>query len=196
MNNMGAFKVIIGLGNPGKKYSITKHNLGFMVLDAFADNRSMKWKNYKESAIISVGESIVLIKPLLFMNNSGSAIAPLVKKYLPRCQVDDIDFSDIIVVHDDMDIGFGQLRIKKGGSSGGHNGVQSIIDTLGTNEFSRVRMGIGRPSSDTDPVDFVLSNFTNEELIKMKSVILTASDAVSVLIEKGIHKAMNLFNVR
>lgn len=182
-------KFIIGLGNPGKKYSATRHNLGFTVLDNFAVGNSLDWKNYKDLAAVSLCGGFIVVKPALFMNKSGSAVAPLVKKYNP-------DSTDILVVHDDMDIDSGRIRIKKGGSSGGHNGVQSIIEALGTDQFSRIRIGIGRPPEGSDAVDFVLSNFTKEESALMKPVISRASEAVSVFIESGLQKAMNLFNGR
>lgn len=183
-------KFIVGLGNPGKKYSSTRHNVGFAVLDNFAEDKSLKWREYKDLAEISLCDDFLIIKPTLFMNRSGPAIMPLIKKYNP-------DFEDIIVISDDMDISFGTLRIKKGGSSGGHNGVESIIESLGTDEFCRMRIGIGRPPSDTvDAVDFVLSKFNQEEALKMKSVIPRASDAVSVFIDSGLQKTMNLFNKR
>ncbi|HAX61408.1 MAG TPA: aminoacyl-tRNA hydrolase [Elusimicrobia bacterium] len=181
-------KFVIGLGNPGKKYFATRHNIGFAVLDNFAEDKSLKWREYKDLAEISLCDEYLIIKPTLFMNRSGLAIMPLIKKYKP-------DFEDIIVVSDDMDISFGCLRLRKGGSSGGHNGVQSIIESLGTDEFCRMRIGIGRPPSDTlDAVDFVLSKFSRQEAFKMKSVISRASDAVSVFIDSGLQKTMNLFN--
>ncbi|MFA5780403.1 MAG: aminoacyl-tRNA hydrolase [Elusimicrobiota bacterium] len=189
-------KFIVGLGNPGKKYSSTRHNVGFAVLDNFAEDKSLKWREYKDRALVSVCDDFILVKPMLFMNLSGSAVESLVKKYLPRRQAGGTDFEDIIVVSDDMDISFGSIRIKKGGSSGGHNGVESIIETLGTNEFIRMRIGIGRPPSDTVAVDFVLSKFSQQEAIKMKSVIPRASEAVSVFIDSGLQKTMNLFNRR
>ncbi|PIU84189.1 MAG: aminoacyl-tRNA hydrolase [Elusimicrobia bacterium CG06_land_8_20_14_3_00_38_11] len=182
-------KFIIGLGNPGKKYSSTRHNVGFAVLDNFTEDKSLEWREYKDCALVSVCDDFILVKSMLFMNRSGYAIMPLIKKYNP-------DYEDIIVVCDDMDISFGTLRVRKGGSSGGHNGVESIIETLGTNEFCRIRIGIGRPPSNVDAVDFVLSKFTQEEALKMKSVISRASDAVSVFIDSGLQKAMNLFNKR
>ncbi|MFH0947855.1 MAG: aminoacyl-tRNA hydrolase [Elusimicrobiota bacterium] len=185
-------KIIVGLGNPGKKYSDTRHNIGFAVLDNFAEYKSLKWKEYKDCAVISLCDDFLIVKPTLFMNRSGLAIKQLVKKY----HAGSPDFSDIIVVHDDMDIESGRMRIRKSGSSGGHNGVESIIETLGTNEFCRIKIGIGRPGTDIDAVDFVLSDFTKEEALKMKSAILRASDAVSVFIESGIQKTMNLFNKR
>lgn len=190
-------KFIVGLGNPGKKYSSTRHNVGFAVLDNFAEDKSLKWREYKDSALVSVCDDFIIIKPMLFMNQSGLAVKPLVKKYLPPRQTGGQDFEDIIVVSDDMDISFGSIRIKKGGTSGGHNGVQSIIETLGTDEFCRLRIGIGRPPSGiVDAADFVLSNFTKKESEDIKPVISRASDAVSVFIDSGLQKTMNLFNRR
>ncbi|MEW6557099.1 MAG: aminoacyl-tRNA hydrolase [Elusimicrobiota bacterium] len=186
---MNAFKFIIGLGNPGKKYSATRHNIGFAVLNTFAASESLKWKEYKERVLIFLCDDFLLIKPVLFVNKSGSAIMPLIKKYNP-------DHNDMLVVHDDLDIEFGRIQIKKGGSSAGHNGVQSIIDAVGTDEFCRLRIGIGRPPENINPVDFVLSDFTKDELKKMKPVISRASEAVSVFIEAGVQKAMNVFNRR
>lgn len=180
-------KFIIGLGNPGKKYSATRHNIGFAVLDNFAEEKSLEWEEYKDRAAVSLRDDFIVVKPMLFMNKSGPAVASLIKKYNP-------DFEEIFVVHDDLDIDFGRIRIKKGGSSGGHNGVQSIIETLGTDEFIRMRIGIGRPPAGFDAVDFVLSKFSLEEARKIKPVILRASDAVFVFVEDGLQKAMNLFN--
>ena len=182
-----AFKIIVGLGNPGKKYSATRHNVGFAVLDNFSEDKSLKWREYKDRALISGCSDFLVIKPTLFMNRSGEAIIPLIKKYNP-------DFENIIVISDDMDLFLGSIRIRKGGSSGGHNGVQSVIDMLGTDQFCRLRIGICRPPENTDPVDFVLSNFTKKESEDIKPVLSRAADAVSVFIDSGLQKTMNLFN--
>ena len=184
---MNAFKMIIGLGNPGKKYSTTRHNVGFAVIDNFAEDESLKWREYKDRALISGCSDFLIMKPTLFMNRSGEAIIPLIKKY-------ELDFEDIIVISDDMDLSLGSIRLRKGGSSGGHNGVQSVIETLGTDEFCRLRIGIGRPPENTDPVDFVLSNFTKKESEDLRPVLSRAADAVSVFIDSGLQKTMNLFN--
>ncbi|MBI5573906.1 MAG: aminoacyl-tRNA hydrolase [Elusimicrobia bacterium] len=182
-------KFIVGLGNPGKKYFSTRHNIGFAVLDNFAEDKSLKWREYKDRTLISGRSDFLIAKPTLFMNRSGYAIMPLIKKYNP-------DYEDILVISDDMDLSSGNIRIRKGGSSGGHNGIQSVIDALGTGEFCRLRIGIGRPPENVDPVDFVLSNFTKEESKDLKPVISRASDAVSVFIDSGLQKTMNLFNKR
>src|SRR3989339_742295 len=178
-------KFIIGLRNPGKKYSRTRHNIGFTILDSFAEKRSLKWKEFKDNEIISDDNSFLLIKPMLFMNLSGSAVSPLVKKYNPDCE-------DILVIHDDLDIDFERINVKKSGSSGGHNGVQSIIDLLGTKELDRLRIGIGRPPEFIDPVDFVLSNFDKKEMDKLDTIINRAVDAAEVFVESDIQKTMNL----
>ena len=180
-------KFIVGLGNPGKKYSKTRHNIGFNIIDNFADKESLKWKEYKDCAFISSSEDYLLIKPVLFMNLSGPAIMPLFNKYNPDCE-------DIFVVHDDMDIELGRIKLKKGGSSGGHNGIQSVIDSIGTNEFLRMRIGVGRPPKSTDPVEYVLSNFSSEEFEKLDPVSSRAIDAISTFIEFGIQKTMNMYN--
>ncbi|MBN1383609.1 MAG: aminoacyl-tRNA hydrolase [Elusimicrobia bacterium] len=195
-------KLIIGLGNPGRKYSRTRHNIGFAIVDNFADRKSLKWKNYKDKADIVPSDNFLLIKPALFMNNSGSAVKPLIKKYLPDSaswrtgQAGNPDPEDIIVIHDDMDIEFGCIRLKRNGSSGGHNGVQSIIETLGTDNFSRLRIGIGRPPEFMDPVDFVLSDFNNREKKELKTIITKTEDVISFFLESGLQKAMNIFNKR
>lgn len=200
VNSWQNMRFIIGLGNPGRKYLTTRHNIGFTVLDNFADKESLKWKNYKDTAIVSAAAGFLLIKPVLYMNHSGPALMPLIKKYLPRCeagrQAGNPYLEDILVIHDDMDIEFGNIRLKQRGSSGGHNGVQSIIETLGTDDFARLRFGIGRPAEFDDPVDFVLSNFNKEEKKKLETIISKTADAVSVFLESGLQKAMNVFNGR
>jgi len=180
-------KLIIGLGNPGQKYSRTRHNIGFTVLDCFAGRHSLKWKDYKEIALINRGNSCVLVKPMVYMNNSGTGVIPFVKKYHPASD-------EMLVIHDDMDIACGVIKIKTGGSSGGHNGIQSIIDSLRFQEFARLRIGIGRPQASIDPVEYVLSGFEREEAGMLKNAVEKAADAVEYFIEYGIAKTSNIFN--
>ena len=180
-------KLIIGLGNPGQKYSRTRHNIGFAVLDCFAGKHSLKWKDYKGIALINKCDSYVLVKPMNFMNNSGQGVVPFIKMNRPSAD-------ELLVIHDDMDIACGKTKIKTGGSSGGHNGVQSIIDVLGTKEFSRLRIGIGRPPDGVDPVEYVLSGFNKEEATLLSPVVEKAADAVEHFIEHGIVKTLNVFN--
>lgn len=180
-------KLIIGLGNPGQKYSRTRHNIGFAVLDRFAGRNSITWKDHKGVALSGKNDSLVLVKPTDFMNNSGRGVAPFAAKYRPSPD-------EMLVIHDDMDIAFGSMKIKPSGSSGGHNGVQSLIDVLGTREFARLRIGIGRPPEGVDPVEYVLSGFAREELPLVKDIVERAADAIECFVAEGIVKATNAFN--
>lgn len=184
--------LIVGLGNPGKTYSKTRHNLGFMVLDALSykfsipiDNES---KNYIYGKGTIQGKDVILAKPLTFMNRSGLAVKSLLGKF--------ITIKDIIVIHDDLDLNTGILKIKRNGSSGGHKGIESIIENIGTKDFIRVRLGIGRPevSGSLRPEDYVLSNFTRREQPLIKKNIEKAVDAIGMIIDKGFSYAQNKFH--
>jgi len=158
-------KLIVGLGNPGSKYAITRHNVGFMVLDELAKKLGLKFttnKNYL--ADWAKNETVELVKPQTFMNNSGSAVSKVIQKHnlLPQ---------DILIVMDDIDIELGKLRFRTEGSSGGHKGMQSIIDTLGTDKFARLKIGIGRPPVGAEPDEYVTQKFTPEQLDKIKVII-------------------------
>ncbi|OQA90894.1 MAG: Peptidyl-tRNA hydrolase [Elusimicrobia bacterium ADurb.Bin231] len=179
-------KFIVGLGNPGKKYSKTRHNIGFMVLDRFAETANLSWKHSGDRAYISSGDNFMLIKPQLYMNNTGTALSLTIKKY--------ISHENILLVYDDMDIDLGRIKIKKTGSAAGHKGVQSVIDVLDTREFCRLRVGIGRPPENIDPVDYVLSEFKKSEMELLKTSIETSSQAISAYLDYGISVAMNKFN--
>ena len=180
-------KLIIGLGNPGQKYSKTRHNVGFAVLDCLAVRQEAVWNDFKGIAKIIKNDSYTLVKPSVFMNNSGEAIARFVGRGVLR-------EDGVLVVHDDMDLDCGKIKIKTGGSAGGHNGIQSIIDVLGTSEFPRLRIGIGRPPGGVDPADFVLSVFRQEEAALIKNVVERAADAAEYFIEHGTAKTANIFN--
>ena len=180
-------KLIIGLGNPGQKYSRTKHNIGFAVIDCYARRHSLKWKEYKDIALINRNDCCLLVKPTVFMNNSGQGVMPFFKKFHPAAD-------EMLVVHDDMDLAGGTIKFKTGGSAGGHNGVQSIINILGTPEFARLRVGIGRPPADVDAVEYVLSGFEREKSLLFKNTVEKSTDAVECFIEYGIVKAENIFN--
>ncbi|MBI2414812.1 aminoacyl-tRNA hydrolase [candidate division WWE3 bacterium] len=163
-------KLIVGLGNPGTKYKNNRHNLGFILVDKLARELNCNWKledRFKSEMVkykMKDGEFIFLCKPTTFMNNSGEAIS-LVKSYFK------IEDDDVIVVHDDLDLSFLQKKKQKGASSAGHNGVQSVIDCLGTDEFWRLRVGIGRPlNQDVNSADWVLKDFTDDELLKIKEL--------------------------
>lgn len=163
-------KLIIGLGNPGTKYRNTRHNVGFMVLDQLVKHLKLKFKTSKTIPADYVWtDDTELIKPQTFMNRSGYAVSRVINKH-------GLSPKDILVVSDDLDLEIGKLRQRSSGSSGGHNGIQSIIDRIGTNEFSRLKIGIGRPPIGTDPSDYVLRSFRPDELVLLKPAIEKAVD--------------------
>jgi peptidyl-tRNA hydrolase, PTH1 family len=173
--------VVVGLGNPGRFYERTRHNAGYLVADELARRHAGSWRKRKkaEAAPITLGlTDATLLKPTTFMNNSGSAVSD----YRPE---------DLIVIHDDLDLEAGTVRVKVGGGAGGHNGLRSIIGRMG-NDFVRVRIGIGRPPTGFGVTDYVLSRMDSV----MKEAIPTAADAVEFLLEHGPEAAMNRFNVR
>ncbi len=157
-------KLIVGLGNPGKKYTRTRHNVGFMVLDGLAKDLGIKFKDNKARKVIfAKTDTLELIKPQAFMNNSGLPIPDIAKKH-------NVATTDILVILDDIDMELGKIRFRKSGSSGGHKGMQSIINHLGTDEIARIKIGIGR-SNTMEPDRYVTSLFTTTELNKIKKAI-------------------------
>lgn len=185
-------KLIFGLGNPGKKYQKSRHNLGFCILDSLAKRLNVDLEQRRHKSLIGKGrigkEKIVLAKPLTFMNNSGVSVAFLVRSLK-------IPLKNLVVICDDIDLPLGKVRIRKKGSSGGHKGLESVIQELGTNEFPRLRMGIGRPFQGLDPREYVLKNFTKEENLLVKKIVDRTGEALIVLVEEGITPAMNKYNV-
>lgn len=183
--------LIVGLGNPGLAYRHNRHNVGFMVADALADKLEIPLKRVKFKAQIGNGKlediPIIIAKPLTFMNKSGEAVAPLVRYFK-------VPLERLLVIHDDMDLPLGTLRMRPSGGSAGHNGMLSIFDKLGTNDIPRLRVGIGRPPGRMDPADYVLQDFpkSDEELLKM--VIAQACEAALAFITTGLEKAMNTYN--
>jgi len=183
-------KIIVGLGNPGKKFEKTRHNLGFMVLDKFSrKNKFPKFKMQKEFlAEISEKkiekEKIILAKPQTFMNNSGKSVKILTRTF-------NLEPKNLFVIHDDLDIPLGKIKISFGRGSAGHRGVQSIIDEIGTRDFVRFRIGIGRANNRKD---FVLQKFSKKEKKVLKEVIELTCQAIKIAIKEGIEKAMNEFN--
>ncbi len=187
--------LLVGLGNPGKTYVTTRHNCGFMVLDKIADSFSIPLGKRKFNALIGrgfiEGVDVILAKPMAFMNRSGLPVHQI-KQYF------NISCKDILIVHDDMDLPFGTLRIKQKGGSGGHNGVKSLIEFLGSRDFSRLRIGIGRgirsSGKDIDVTTYVLSEFSYNEKENLDQIITTGQDAIITILCKGIKYAMNCFN--
>lgn len=183
--------VIVGLGNPGEKYSQTRHNVGFMVINHLCRLHNIKLDQNKCQARIGDGDiegkQVVLAKPTTFMNLSGQSVAQLCK----RCR---ISSSQIIVIHDDVSLPVGKLRVRSQGSSGGHNGIQSIIACLGTKEWTRIRIGVGAPSKGIDMAEFVLSRFEDEEKAIIAQSIELAAITVATIISEGVSAAMNKLN--
>ena len=181
--------LVVGLGNPGPNYAKTRHNLGFMVAEILADRIGEKFKVHKKSgAEVATGRlagrSVVLAKPRVYMNESGRQVGPLAKFY-------SVAPADIVVIYDELDIDFGRIRLKLGGGEGGHNGVRSVAAALGTKDFQRVRIGIGRPPGRKDPAAYVLENFTAAERADVPTVCEQAADATELLIAQGLEPAQN-----
>ncbi|MEI7716337.1 MAG: aminoacyl-tRNA hydrolase [Mycobacterium sp.] len=181
--------LVVGLGNPGDNYTRTRHNVGFMVADLLAVRLGSTFKAHKRSGaeVVSgrlAGHSVVVAKPRCFMNESGRQVGPLAKFY-------SIAPADIVVIHDDLDLDFGRIRLKLGGGEGGHNGLRSVAAALGTKDFQRIRIGIGRPPGRKDPASFVLENFTAAERGEVPTIYEQAADATESLIELGLEPAQN-----
>lgn len=187
-------KLIVGLGNPGVAYSRNRHNIGFACLRHFARNYNIRLDKKQSQARTGSGnidgETVFLARPQTFMNLSGKSVSRLVNRFK-------VDFDDLIVIHDDLDLPLGRIRIRQGGGSGGHKGIESIIGELGSRSFIRVRIGISRPSknaSEDEIIDYVLSDFTPEEERVIKKAIARVSDAIICLIAEGLEAAMNRYN--
>ncbi len=186
-------KLIIGLGNPGTKYHLTRHNLGFLVVDELAEIHGINLSKKKFNALtgegILWGESAVLAKPQTFMNLSGTAVRGLFGFYK-------LAVRDLLVVHDDLDLEPGAVRIKAGGGAGGHKGLGSIIESLGEADFVRIRLGIGKPPMKEQTEGYVLQRFAPDELEQTAQAVHRACDVVEALIASGLQTAMNRFNSR
>ena len=186
-------KLIAGLGNPGAEYAHTKHNVGFMLVDALAEELGIDAWREKFNALVAEGrigaEKVLLVKPLTYMNESGRALAPLLDWYKLAPE-------ELIVVHDDMDIAVGTIRLRRKGSAGGHNGIKSLLAHIGSQEFSRVRIGIGRPLPGWTVVRHVLAPFSAEDGPKVHEAIAYLLPAVECIVTDGIDMAMNRYNPR
>ncbi|MGB9880602.1 MAG: aminoacyl-tRNA hydrolase [Anaerolineae bacterium] len=183
-------KLIVGLGNPGSSYARNRHNVGFQCVERFIRRHGLASEKIMFKALVTAGQinstKVVLARPLTFMNLSGQAVRPLLRWY-------HIALSDLLVVYDDLDLPLGKIRLRQRGGSGGHKGMRSIIEALGSEEFPRLRIGIGRPLHG-DPQDYVLSDFTPDESILMEDVYERAVNAIELFITEGIVAAMNKCN--
>jgi len=183
--------LIIGLGNPGKEYRLTRHNVGFRVVDRLARQQGIQFSKRRGGARIGEGrlggKRVVLAKPQTYMNKSGVAVKKLVKAL-------GIPLDHLVVVHDDLDLACGRMKIKEGGGHGGHKGVQSIIEELGSADFLRVKVGIGKPPDPEEGADYVLSRFAADERALIKESVEQAAEAIEALIVSGKDQAMNKYN--
>ena len=181
--------LVVGLGNPGPAYAKTRHNIGFMVADVLASRIGSAFKAHKKSGAEVLtgqlaGRPVVLAKPRCYMNESGRQVGPLAKFY-------SVPAANVVVLHDELDIDFGRIRLKFGGGEGGHNGLKSVASALGTKDFQRVRIGVGRPPGRKDAAVFVLEAFNSTERPEIPTICEQAADATELLITQGLEPAQN-----
>lgn len=183
--------MIVGLGNPGPAYRHTRHNFGFLAIDELANACGIQVKRLKFKAMIGEGRyaesKLILVKPMTFMNESGKAVSPLLRFYK-------LPISNLLVIHDDLDLPLGTLRLRPSGGTSGQRGMASIITQLGTQDFPRMRLGISRPPGQMDPVDYVLKDFLPSETELQKIVLRTAVEASQMFITQGLTRTMNQYN--
>lgn len=184
-------KLIVGLGNPGKQYHQTRHNVGFDVLDKCVKSFQLEFNKQKFKGIYAESmihnEKVIFLKPLTYMNLSGESVRPFMDYFK-------IDLADLVVVYDDLDIPPGKIRLRQKGSAGGHNGIKSLIAHLGTQEFNRIRVGVGRPLNGEAVVHYVLNGYSKEELVPMEQAVNKTVEALEASIQKPFIKVMNEFN--
>jgi peptidyl-tRNA hydrolase, PTH1 family len=185
--------LVAGLGNPGEEYALTPHNLGFMVVDRLAERNGIRVTRRDSKALVGVGEiggrPVMLAQPQTFMNLSGPSLRQLMEKH-------EIGTADLVVVHDELDLPWTGLRIRPRGSAAGHNGVDSVIRSLGTNEFIRVRLGIDPGHPIRDGAEFVLAPFKRSQMKELEEIVDYAAEAVESIVAEGVEKAMTRFNRR
>lgn len=185
--------VIVGLGNPGREYEDTRHNVGFRAIDCISESYGINVNRLKHKALIGEGsigdKKVVLAKPQTFMNSSGESVREIINWYK-------IPFSNCVLIYDDVDIDLGKIRVRAKGSAGTHNGMRSVVYQIQSDEFPRVRIGIGKPPERMDIVDFVLGRFLEGEKKIIGESIANAAKAAAAIVEYGVDKAMNLYNSR
>lgn len=184
--------LVVGLGNPGPEYDTTRHNVGFLVVDELARRHGGRFRAHKRARAHVVethvdGDRVVLVKPQTYMNDSGRAVAPLRDFYR-------IDVDHLVVVHDELDLPYGSLRLKVGGGDNGHNGLRSLRQSLGTGDFYRARFGIGRPPGRMDPSAYVLRGFGSAERKDLDVHVVRTADAVESLLAEGLDRAQSSYN--
>jgi peptidyl-tRNA hydrolase, PTH1 family len=183
-------KLIVGLGNPGARYAHSRHNVGFLVVERLIRGQPFNWNRKRFNAELAEGNigdhRVMVVKPQTFMNLSGDAVGKLFAFYK-------IDPSDLLVVYDDLDLPLGTMRLRPKGGAGGHHGMESIISRVGTSDFPRLRVGIGRPDPNAD-IEHVLSNFEGDERVLMDETFARAVEAIEMWVSEGLEKAMNHYN--
>jgi PTH1 family peptidyl-tRNA hydrolase len=188
--------LIVGLGNPGPKYAATRHNIGFAVVDGLAAQLGARLARHNRAMALAAegrlgapgsGESVVLVEPLSFMNESGGPVKALMGFY-------GVDAGHLVVIHDELDLPFGSIRTKLGGGDNGHNGLRSIRSSLGSGDFFRVRVGIGRPNGRQDPAEYVLSGFGSAERVELPALSERAGQAAESLVLEGLERTQQTFN--
>jgi PTH1 family peptidyl-tRNA hydrolase len=189
----GRLRLVVGLGNPGRKYAGTRHNIGFRVVDSLAAEFGIDIAREKFSAVYGRGRvedvDVVLAKPMGYMNLSGPPVRSLAEFFR-------ISLQAMVIVHDDIDLEYGRLKIKEKGGHGGHNGLRSVINAFGGGDFTRLRVGIGRSGDSAQVADYVLDQFTQDEAVELPHTIDRARDAVVTILCKGTKIGMNLFNMK
>jgi PTH1 family peptidyl-tRNA hydrolase len=183
-------KIIVGLGNPGIPYRMTRHNIGFQVVDRLARINHIPIRTKRFKSLYGTGwidsQQVILTKPMIFMNRSGEAVKKAADFFHLRME-------DLVIVHDDLDLPFGRLRFKQRGGDGGHQGVRSIIERMGGNNFLRLKVGIGRPPQEMDPAEYVLDVFDKIEQPHIDQILSRAAESLKVLLLEGLEKAINQF---
>ena len=186
-------RLVVGLGNPGNAYQETRHNAGFMVVDKIAEDFKIPFNKTKFDSVYGRGfvedAEVLLAKPMAFMNRSGPPIQKLAHYYRIQCE-------DMLVIHDDIDLAYGRLKIKEKGGHGGHNGIRSLMDAFGRGDFIRLRIGIGRSEAEAGVTGHVLGRFSSEQSQILNRIITRARDAVVTVLSQGTKVGMNLFNVK
>lgn len=184
-------KCIVGLGNPGKKYENTRHNIGFNVIDELVRRHVGQLDGTKFKSLYSIvtidGEKVLYVQPQTFMNLSGEGVRPLLDYYK-------VDIEDLVVIYDDLDLPVGKVRLREKGGHGGHNGIRSLIQHLGTKDFKRIRIGVGRPTNAQAIVDYVLKPFAKDEVEEMKVTVQETADACDMWLEQSYVAVMNAYN--
>lgn len=189
-NTAAPLRLIAGLGNPGERHADNRHNVGFQLLDRIADRHRLSFTRMESQALLAHGElagqRVILLKPLTYMNQSGKAVKPAVRRY-------DISLAHVLVVYDDLDLPPGDIRLRERGGAAGHKGMESVIASLGTQEIARLRIGIGRPNGEA-PEEYVLNDFSLRESIIMEEAYDRAIAALECVLREGIVEAMNRYN--